>query len=139
MNKDELLYFKHRLIDYPYCVKQVNRLKERINEIDIELDAMLMPKIRYGGISNQKDPYKTIQSSEKYQDLLEEKEVLQKKTVFYLEILAETNEFLTGIDEPVKSMLTDIYINGMSAEKVARKHYYSDKSSMYRTIRKIFR
>lgn len=138
MKKDEALFFKHRLIDYPYYVKQVDKFRQRLMEIDTELEAMIFPKIRYGGISNQKDPYKTIQSSMKYQNLLEEREMLQKKTVFYLDILTETNEFLNGIDEPIKSILTDIYVKGMSADQVARKNYYSDKSSLYRAIRKIF-
>ena len=123
-------------MDLKFYKKQVDILRKRIEEIHMEKAALAYPHINYGGDKNERDPYKTLFNSDKYNSLLEEEAELENKIQIYCAIIRNTENLLESIESPVKEILSDIYLLGLSAKKVASLHYYSDEKSMYRVVRK---
>lgn len=122
-------------MDLKFYKKQVDILRKRIEEIHMEKAALAYPHINYGGDRQERDPYKTLFNSDKYNSLLEEEAELENKIQIYCAIIGNTERILSGIESPVRQILTDIYVHDLPAKRVALMYYYSDEKSMYRVVR----
>jgi len=123
-------------MDLKFYKKQIDICKKRIEEIHLEKSVLAYPHLNYGEKLYERDPYKTLFSSEKYNALLEEEAELENKIQVYCAIIRNTENLLATIESPAKEILMDIYVVGLSSKKVASLHYYSDEKSMYRVVRK---
>lgn len=135
MNNDEIIFLKHSLSDYRFYKKKVKQLEDILSGIEEEKIALAFPRINYDERLNERDPYKTMFNSEKYSKLCEKQMKIESELKMYKGLIDHTDTIISSISEPVRSIMIDIYVNEISAKKVAQKYFYSDDKSMYRVIR----
>lgn len=136
MTKNDISALKHSLMDYNYYKSRIDMCRQRLSEIDILIEEMAYPRMYYGERLYERDPYKTLFDTERYSELNDERGVLEDELKFCVFAVNRVDDLLEGMDEPLRSMLIDIYIKGMPVSAVARKYYYSDEKSIHRYVRK---
>lgn len=135
MSKEEILFFKHCLQDYNFYKKQVAILNDILSSIEKEKVALAFPKIYYDGSKNTRDIYKTMFDTVAYGQLVEQEEQIRFQIRLYSELISYTENLLDLLDEDVRTIVQDIYINKIPIRKVTEKYFYTDEKSLYRVIR----
>ena len=135
MTNEEILFFKHCLQDYSFYQKQVIKLTDILESIEQEKIALAFPRIYYDGIRSTRDIYKTVFDTEKYGKLVDREKQIGNELSLYFSLVRTVDDLLALLDEDVRTIVQDIYINKIPIRKVTEQHFYSDEKSLYRVIR----
>ena len=132
-SRDKREYFESECLSYNYFKKKITECDERLEVLNVEINGVSSPGIKEVVCENARNPYR-----ERKNILLTEEDEIQKEKNYWKKRVEFVDTKLDKIeDKRIRNIVTDMYINKMNHEAVAKKYHYSSRTSMYKKINRI--
>ena len=124
MTEEEIRAFKNTLRNYNFFKKEIDRLEKEIE---------YLYSIMGGSTAINYDGMRYAQKPGQFFVKMEKKDRLEYKKNSYEATITMCDNVLSKVSNKIRNCLIEIYINGSSFEKIAKKNDYSS-SGLYSRI-----